>query len=90
MSGLPPGLPGELGLTLLVLTHLAYTAYENRRGAVAKMNARLKAVGTVLYRLSQDHDGVDENAVREEVMANGGDSSVLPSDFDDETYGEAD
>lgn len=84
MMGLVELVAGEVGLTVAVLALIGYTVYENRVGTVAQTQERLKALAVATYRVAQETDGVDEDAVREEVNENWGEDEVFPSDFDPE------
>jgi len=79
--GLADAVTGEVGLAVAVLLLLGYTIYENRRGTIAGLQKQTKALGTAVYRIAQENPMVDEQAVREEVYENGGDSTVFPEDF---------
>lgn len=72
---------GMLGVLVLILAHLTYTVYENRRGIVKKIDNRVESMAVIQYRQAKELEDIDDDAVRHQLF--NGDQIIFPGDFDD-------
>lgn len=72
---------GLAGIIIVLLGHLAYNIYENRRGRIAKLYDRLFVLAVLEYRRARRDDDVDAEYIRELLF--NGDQVHFPSDFGD-------
>lgn len=72
---------GVLGIILVLVAHLAYNVYENRRGVIHDLHTKVYTLSVLEYRRAARDPDDDEEMVRD-ALFNGGEI-VFPRDFDE-------
>jgi len=79
----------KYGVPVALLSLLVYNGYEIRKGRVDTLlkrteenRASMRALAIAVYRVGQMTDGIDPEAVRQEVSEAWPEDVVFPTDFD--------